>query len=38
MFDDAAIATIKTWETRPATRDGKPVPVCITIEMAWHLY
>jgi outer membrane biosynthesis protein TonB len=37
MFDDAAIETIKTWETGPAM-DGKPVPVCITIEIAWRWY
>jgi TonB family protein len=32
-FEDSAVSTVKTWKFSPAKRDGKPVPVQITVEM-----
>jgi len=33
VFDKSAVATVKTWRFKPARKDGKPVPVQITVEM-----
>ena len=32
-FQDSAVNTVKTWKFSPARKDGKPVPVQITVEM-----
>ena len=32
-FEDSAVNTVKTWKFSPAKKDGKPVPVQITVEM-----
>ena len=32
-FEDSAVSTVKSWKFSPAKRDGKPVPVQITVEM-----
>ena len=32
-FQDSAVSTVKTWKFSPAKKDGKPVPVQITVEM-----
>jgi TonB family protein len=32
-FEDSAVSTVKTWKFSPAKKDGKPVPVQITVEM-----
>ena len=32
-FQDTAVNTVKTWKFSPAKKDGKPVPVQITVEM-----
>ncbi len=32
-FQQSAVATVKTWKFSPAKKDGKPVPVQITVEM-----
>ena len=32
-FQDSAVNTVKTWKFSPAKKDGKPVPVQITVEM-----
>jgi len=34
-FEKSAVATVKTWRFKPAKKDGKPVPVQITIEMTF---
>ena len=34
-FEKSAVATVKTWKFTPAKRDGKPVPVQITVEMTF---
>lgn len=32
-FQDTAVSTVKTWRFSPAKKDGKPVPVQVTVEM-----
>ncbi len=36
-LDVAAIAAAKQWQYSPATKNGKPVPVVVTIEMSFQL-
>ncbi len=35
VFEKSAVETVKTWRFKPAKRDGKPVPVQITVEMSF---
>jgi TonB family protein len=35
-FDQAAIKAIKKWKFYPATKDGKPVPVKINVELTFN--
>jgi TonB family protein len=35
VFEKSAVATVKTWKFKPAKKDGKPVPVQITVEMSF---
>jgi TonB family protein len=32
-FQTSAVTTVKTWKFSPAKKDGRPVPVQITVEM-----
>jgi TonB family protein len=32
-FQTSAVSTVKTWKFSPAKKDGKPVPVQVTVEM-----
>ncbi len=32
-FESSAVSTVKTWRFSPAKKDGKPVPVKVTVEM-----
>lgn len=36
-MDESAIETIKQWKFSPATKDGRPVAVMLTIEMNFRL-
>jgi protein TonB len=36
-LDEAAVQAIRTWKFKPATKDGKPVPVYGIIEVYYHL-
>ena len=36
-LDEAAMAAMKQWKFRPGRKDGKPVPVEVTIEMSFRL-
>jgi TonB family protein len=36
-LDDAALRTLSEWKFKPGTRDGKPVPVRVEIEMTFSL-
>jgi TonB family protein len=35
-FEKTAVSTVKTWKFKPAKKDGKPVPVQITVEMRFE--
>jgi TonB family protein len=35
-FQDSAVSTVKTWKFSPAKKDGKPVPVKVTVEMKFQ--
>jgi TonB family protein len=35
-FQDSAVSTVKTWRFSPAKKEGKPVPVQITVEMKFQ--
>jgi protein TonB len=35
-FETTAVATVKKWKFRPAQKDGRPVPVQITVEMKFQ--
>jgi TonB family protein len=37
-LDEKAVEAIKTWKFQPATKDGKPVAMPVTIEVQFHLY
>ncbi len=35
-FEKSAMETVKTWKFRAAEKDGKPVPVQVTVEMKFQ--
>ena len=35
-FQNSAVSTVQTWKFSPAKKDGKPVPVQITVEMKFQ--
>jgi TonB family protein len=35
-FQTSAVSTVKTWKFSPAKKDGKPVPVKVTVEMKFQ--
>jgi len=35
-FQNSAMSTVKTWKFSPAKKDGKPVPVQVTVEMRFQ--
>lgn len=32
-FETSAVSTVRTWKFSPAKRDGKPIPVQVSVEM-----
>jgi TonB family protein len=36
--DDQALATLRTWQFQPATRDGQPIPTCVSVEVTLRFY
>jgi protein TonB len=36
-LDQAAIVAVKAWKFKPGMRDGKPIPVLVTVEMSFTL-
>ena len=37
-LDQQALATVSTWKFEPATKDGKPVAVHLTVDVSFKLY
>lgn len=37
-LDEEAVAAVRTWRFRPATRNGEPVVVELAVEVAFHLF
>ena len=37
-LDEKAVAKVSTWEFKPATKDGEPVPVRVAVEVSFRLY
>jgi TonB family protein len=37
-FDEACVERVKTWRFAPATLDGRPVAVRVSVETEFHLY
>lgn len=37
-LDEKAIERVKEWKFKPATKDGKPVPVQVNVEVSFNLY
>jgi TPR repeat protein len=37
-LDEKAIEAVRNWRFEPALKDGKPVPVLIAVNVAFHLY
>jgi TonB family protein len=37
-LDENAIVTVLGWKFKPATKDGKPVPVKVNVEVSYNLY
>lgn len=35
-FEKSAVETVKKWKFKPARKDGKPVPVQVTVEMTFR--
>ena len=36
VFEQSAVETVKKWRFRPAQKDGKPIPVQVTVEMKFE--
>lgn len=36
-LDEKAVDALKEWRFKPATKDGKPVPILVTVEMTFAL-
>ena len=36
-LDDKAVEALKAWTFKPGTKDGKPVPIRVTVEMTFTL-
>jgi protein TonB len=37
-LDQKAMEAVSKWRFRPATKDGKPVPVMVNVEVHFRLY
>jgi TonB family protein len=37
-LDENAVKAVRKWKFEPATKDGKPVAVQLTVEVDFHLY
>lgn len=37
-LDEKAIECVRTWKFEPARKDGRPVPVQVSVEVNFHLY
>jgi TonB family protein len=37
-LDQQALAAARRWRFRPGMREGKPVPVLVNLEIAFHIH
>ena len=37
-LDESAVQTVRTWKFKPATLDGRPVPVRVLVEISFSLF
>jgi len=37
-LDDQAAETVMKWQFKPATRDGVPIPVRVSVQVTFRLY
>jgi TonB family protein len=37
-LDEKAVEAVRQWRFEPGTKDGKPVPVEVNVEVSFHLY
>jgi TonB family protein len=37
-FVEQAVKALRSWQFKPATKDGKPVAVCVVVETTFRLY
>jgi TonB family protein len=37
-LDQRAVDTVRTWKFEPGSKDGKPVPVALNVEVSFRLY
>jgi TonB family protein len=37
-LDESVLKTLRTWKFKPAVKDGKPVPVKVTVEVSFKLF
>ncbi|HET9180723.1 MAG TPA: energy transducer TonB [Candidatus Angelobacter sp.] len=37
-LDEAALSVMRTWKFKPATQNGQPVPVRLSLEVSFNLY
>ena len=36
-LDEEAVKSVQTWKFQPGTKDGKPVPMQVTVSVSFHL-
>jgi protein TonB len=37
-LEESAMQTVRTWKFKPALKEGKPVPVMVTVEVSFKIF